>query len=108
MLDLASAVPVRSESRGIHWHVLRAALRDPPILENHVPVFIFARNRVVQLYPQTLGFIHRIADGPRHITPARVPQKHRFQQLVYCLCCGYHVTAFGPFASGLRVLRAVS
>jgi hypothetical protein len=55
LLALASAVILRSEFRGTHDHILLSQIRDPPNLEGQVPVFIFPRNRVAQLYPQAPG-----------------------------------------------------
>jgi hypothetical protein len=55
LLALASAVTLRSESRGSHDYILVSQIRDCPNLEGQVPVFIFSRNRVAQLYPQALG-----------------------------------------------------
>jgi hypothetical protein len=55
LLDLASAVILRSESRWIHDHILLSQIRDSSNLEGQVPVFISSRNRVAQLYPQALG-----------------------------------------------------
>jgi hypothetical protein len=37
--------------------ILHCFIWDSPNLEGQVPVFIFPRNRVAQLYPQALGFI---------------------------------------------------
>jgi hypothetical protein len=55
LLALASAVFLRSESQGTHDHILLSQILASPSLEDQVPVFISSRNRVVQLYPQTLG-----------------------------------------------------
>jgi hypothetical protein len=55
LLVLASAVILRSEPRGTHDHILLSQTRDSPNLEGHVFVSISPRNRVAQLYPQTLG-----------------------------------------------------
>jgi hypothetical protein len=55
LLVLASAVIVRSESRGTHDHILLSQIRDSPNLEGQVQVFISPRNWVAQLYHQTLG-----------------------------------------------------
>jgi hypothetical protein len=55
LLGLASAVILRSESRGTHDHVLLSQVRDSSNLEGQVPVLISPRNRVARLYPQTLG-----------------------------------------------------
>jgi hypothetical protein len=55
LLVLASAVILKSESRGIHDHVLLSQIRDFPNMWDQVPVFISSSNRVAQLYPQTLG-----------------------------------------------------
>jgi hypothetical protein len=55
LLVLASAFILRSESRGIHEHSLLSQIRDSLNLEGQVPVFIYPRNRVAQLYTQPLG-----------------------------------------------------
>jgi hypothetical protein len=55
LLGLASAVILGSGSRGTRDHILLSQLRDSPKMEGQVPVFISPRDRVVQLYPQTLG-----------------------------------------------------
>jgi hypothetical protein len=55
LLDLASAVILRSESRGTHDHILLSQIRDFPNLEGRVPVFMSLRNRVARLYPQAVG-----------------------------------------------------
>jgi hypothetical protein len=55
LLALASAVILRSESRGTHDHILLSQIRDSANLEGQVPVFIPPRNRLAQLYPQALG-----------------------------------------------------
>jgi hypothetical protein len=57
VLALASALILRSESRGAHDHtiftrILLSQIRDSPNLEGQVPVFISPRNRVARLYPQ--------------------------------------------------------
>jgi hypothetical protein len=55
LLALASAVILRSESRGTHDHILLSQIRDSLNPEGQVPVFISPRNRMAQLYPQALG-----------------------------------------------------
>jgi hypothetical protein len=55
LLVLASAVILRSDSRGIRGHILLSQIRDSPNLEGQVPVFISARNRMARLYPQAMG-----------------------------------------------------
>jgi hypothetical protein len=52
---LASAFRLTSETRGTHNHILLSEIRDSSNLEDQVPIFISPRNRVAQLYPQTLG-----------------------------------------------------
>jgi hypothetical protein len=52
---LATAVILRSESRGTHDHILLSQIRDSPNLEGQVPVFMSPRKRVARLYPQALG-----------------------------------------------------
>jgi hypothetical protein len=54
LLVLASAVILRSETRGTHDHLLLSQIRDSPNLEGQFPVFISPRNRVARLYPQAL------------------------------------------------------
>jgi hypothetical protein len=54
-MALASAVIIRSESRGTQDNILLSQIRDSSNLECQVPVFISPRNRVAQLYPQALG-----------------------------------------------------
>jgi hypothetical protein len=54
LLVLARAVILGSESRGTHDHILLYQIRDSPILEGQVPVFISPRYRMAQLYPQAL------------------------------------------------------
>jgi hypothetical protein len=56
LLVLASAVILRSVSRGIYDHILRSPIWDLPNMEGQVPVFMSSRNRVAQLYPQALGY----------------------------------------------------
>jgi hypothetical protein len=57
LLVLASAVIIRSESRGTHDHILLSQVRDSPNLEGQVPVFLSLRNRMAQLYTQAVGFL---------------------------------------------------
>jgi hypothetical protein len=54
LLVLTSAVILGSESRGTHDHILLSQIRDSSNLEDQVPVFISPRNRLAQLYSQTL------------------------------------------------------
>jgi hypothetical protein len=55
LLVLASAVSLRSESRGAHDHILLSQIRESPNFEGQVPVFISPSKRVTQLCPQALG-----------------------------------------------------
>jgi hypothetical protein len=55
LLVLASVLVLGSESHETHDHILVSQTRDSSNLEDQVPVFIFPRNRVAQLYPQALG-----------------------------------------------------
>jgi hypothetical protein len=55
LLVLASAIILRSESRGTHDHILLSQIRDSPNLEGQIPVLISPINRVARLYPQALG-----------------------------------------------------
>jgi hypothetical protein len=56
MLGLDSAVILRSETCGIHDHILLSQIADSTNLEGQVPVFISTTNRMARLYPQALGF----------------------------------------------------
>jgi hypothetical protein len=47
LLGLASAVILRSESRGTHDHILLPQIPDSSNLEGQVPVFISPRNRAM-------------------------------------------------------------
>jgi hypothetical protein len=60
---LASAVILRSESRGTHDHILLSQFRDSSNREGQVPVFISPRNRVVRLYAQALGSLFVVSYG---------------------------------------------
>jgi hypothetical protein len=55
LLVLASALILKSETSGTHDHILLSQIRHSPNLEGQVPVFIYPKNRVVQLHPQALG-----------------------------------------------------
>jgi hypothetical protein len=55
LLALASTVILRSESCGIHDHILLSQIRDFLNLGGQFLVFISARNRVTQLCPLALG-----------------------------------------------------
>jgi hypothetical protein len=54
---IASAVILRSESFGIHDHILVSQIPESPNVEGQVPVFMSTRNRMARLYPQALGSI---------------------------------------------------
>jgi hypothetical protein len=52
---LASAVILKSESRGTYVQILLPQIQHSPNMEGQVPVFISTRKRVTRLYPQALG-----------------------------------------------------
>jgi hypothetical protein len=54
LMLIASAVILRSESRGTHDHIVLFQIRGSPNLEGEDAVFISPRNRVAQLYSQAL------------------------------------------------------
>jgi hypothetical protein len=112
LLVLASAVIVRSESRGTHDYILLSQIRDSPNLEGQVPVFISPKNRVASprhwvsfsLPPTTRRATVKVFDpaSTRDISSltclvrARfvafvIPhRKHRHQRLFCCcvfICC---------------------
>jgi hypothetical protein len=49
LLVIASAVILRSESRGTHDHILLSQIRHSPNLEGQIPIFISPRRRVARL-----------------------------------------------------------
>jgi hypothetical protein len=53
LLGLASAVILRSESRGTQGHILLPQIRYFPNLEGHVPAFVSPRHRVPTSSPST-------------------------------------------------------
>jgi hypothetical protein len=55
LLALASAVILRSDSRGTRDYILLSQILDSPNLGGQVPIFISPRNRLAQLYPRALG-----------------------------------------------------
>jgi hypothetical protein len=57
LLILASAAILRSESHGIHDHILLSQIWDSLNPEGQVSIFISPRNGVAQLYRQALGSI---------------------------------------------------
>jgi hypothetical protein len=67
LLGLASAVILRSESRGTHDHILLSQIRDSPNLEDQIPVFISPRNRVARLYSQALCSLYVASYDSRHL-----------------------------------------
>jgi hypothetical protein len=92
LLVLASAVILRSESRGTHDHIFLSQTPDSPNLEGQVLVFISPRNRVAR-FPQALrslfvasydsqGYDGGLA-GSTDIAWERTQQKNRFQQFYY-------------------------
>jgi hypothetical protein len=56
LVTLASALIIGFESRGTRDHIFLSQIRDSPNLKGQVPVFIFTRNRVAQLYPPGTEF----------------------------------------------------
>jgi hypothetical protein len=50
LLVIASAVIIGSYSLGTHDHTLLSQIRDSTNLEDQDPIFIYPRNRVVQLF----------------------------------------------------------
>jgi hypothetical protein len=63
-MTLASAVILRSESRGTHDHILLSHIPDYPNLESQVPVFTCC---VAQLYSQALQNVLVITSRHGHI-----------------------------------------
>jgi hypothetical protein len=52
LLALASAVILRSDSRGTHDHILLSQIRESTNLEGQVPVFIPPKNRLTRYTPR--------------------------------------------------------
>jgi hypothetical protein len=74
LLVLASAVVLRSESRGTH-DILLSQIRDSPNLKGQVPVFVSPRKRVGRLYPQALGSLF-IAYGDTCTKPVNITRRY--------------------------------
>jgi hypothetical protein len=81
LLALASAVILRSQSRGTRDHVLLAQIRESPNLKGQVPVFISPRNRVARgtgfsfrRLLRVTGLQWRYCNPPPH----EQSRKHRF------------------------------
>jgi hypothetical protein len=91
LLVLASAVILRSESRGSHVHILMSQIGDSPNLEGQVPVFIFPMNRVAQLYPQALGSLfitsYNSQGYGKGIRPHLHPQETSRRNVRIEICC---------------------
>jgi hypothetical protein len=100
----AIAVILGFEARGTHDHISLPQIRDSPNLEGQVPVFIFPRNSVAQLYSQALGSLfiasydsqgygggirtrHTGPDGPRYIASARAAQKTSSSTISSIVAC---------------------
>jgi hypothetical protein len=97
LMLLASAVILKSESRGTHDYILLPQIRDFHNLKGQVPVFISPSNRVAQSYPPgnvftfrrsynshcdggcidtaSTGVLSNSPDGSRCITSERPAQK---------------------------------
>jgi hypothetical protein len=86
------------------------------VLEGQVPVFIFPRNRVDQLYPQALCYVGGIrpclhtgililaARDPRYIASGRTHRKRRLQHLFYsCVTSPRTCLLSLPIATAVRV-----
>jgi hypothetical protein len=84
LLVLASAVIVESESRGTHDSILLPQIRGFPNLEGQVPVFIYPRNRVAQLYFQALGSLFIAFYDSQGYDGGIETRLHRGSSLVDC------------------------
>jgi hypothetical protein len=76
LLVLASAVILKSESRGTHDHILPSQIQDSPNLEGQATVFVYPRNRVARLYPQALGSLFVASYGSRGYDGGIRPRLH--------------------------------
>jgi hypothetical protein len=88
LLVLASAVILRSESRGTH-DILLSQIRDSPNLEGQVTVFISSRDMVARIYPQALDSLFVASYdsqgyGARYISSGWTQQKTPFLTVLYC------------------------
>jgi hypothetical protein len=57
LLRLVSAFILESEYRGTQDHILLPQIRNPPNLEDQIPIFTSPKNKVVQLYSPGTGFL---------------------------------------------------
>jgi hypothetical protein len=106
LLVLASAVILRSESRGTHY-ILLSQTRDSPNLEGQVLVYtcISPRNRVAQLYPShwvpfsSPSTTRRAVMEVFHPTSTRVLPSESVSRLETKLLVN-NVYIFGPYHTG--------
>jgi hypothetical protein len=116
LLTLVSAVILRSESDGTHVHILLFLIRDSPNLEGQVPIFISPRNRLSQLYPQTLGSLFVASYDSQgygggiqtHLPLSRLPQFFSLyvlgadpQRTPFILVYCFHGNVFASPSNGL-------
>jgi hypothetical protein len=109
LLVLASAVILRSESRGTNDRVLLSQIRDSPNLVGQVPVFISPRNRVARLYTHVLGSSQNSSTWVE-IMPGTSAFQYRSQMGLRYIWYVGHVTAQFMAASenGVRTRIAIN
>jgi hypothetical protein len=76
LLVLASAVILRCEFRGTYDHISLLQIRDSPNLEGQVPIFMYTKDRVTQLYPQPLGSLFVAPYNSQGYSGGNRPQLH--------------------------------
>jgi hypothetical protein len=97
LLLLASAVILRSDSRGTHDHILLSQIRDSPNLEDQVPLFIspgtgwptYTLRYWIPFWwtysnPPPRGLLTHNAQSVPYAASARMHRKHYFQQFLHC------------------------
>jgi hypothetical protein len=83
VLVLATAVILRTESRGTHNYIFLSQIRECPNLEGQVPVFISPRIRVAQLYFQSLGSLFAFSYDSQGYGGGIRPRLHT--QFYFCI-----------------------
>jgi hypothetical protein len=95
LLALASAVILRSESRGTHDHILLSQIRDSPHLEGQVPVFISPQEEGGLVIPTSTDSSLLVASynsqgytGDTRLTPVKIEVTLRLAVYHQSFCIG--------------------
>jgi hypothetical protein len=99
LLVLASVVILGSEFHGTRDHILLSHIQGSPNLGGQVPVFIYPRTRVAQLYPQALGSVSTASVKSK--SKSKLCYDRRFSRPV---CLGINHPSGAPAAGSLCIV----